>query len=91
MKNKPATILQLVKSSEKQESDIRKHFIEAGNTMFGNGNSPVNGYALVTFHENGAYSATYHVVDSGIHQIDLPDMVKIRLLETAITEAMKVK
>lgn len=76
--------LKVITPSKFEASSVRQHLNSVVNTMFSIPENPVIAYAIVGFHKNNAYTASYHCTDSGIHQVDLPDLVKNRLLETVI-------
>lgn len=70
--------LKVVTLSPSPVSEVRQHLNNSIASLF-NDDSPVTGYALVTFHENKSYGTCHHTTKAGIHQVDLPDMVAARL------------
>ncbi len=71
--------LKIIAPAKFEATEVRQHLNKAIEMAY-KYQSPVIGFALVTFHENKAYCTSWHTTKAGIHQADLPDMVRNRLL-----------
>lgn len=80
MKKHDLKVINLVPPAK---GEVLDHLEASIKTLFAD-KSPVVGYAIVTFHENKSYGTSHHTTKAGIHQVDLPDMVRNRLLANTI-------
>ena len=78
--------LKIIELKKAPIGEVRQHLSKCIENLFAN-SSPVVGYALVTFHENKSYGTSHHLTKSGIHQVDMPEMIKNRLLVNVIKDS----
>lgn len=82
MKTKPE--LKIINLELPAKGEVREHLDESVKRLFACEGNPVVGYAIVIFHESKAHGTSFHLTKTGIHQLDMPEMVKNRLLAHAL-------
>lgn len=75
------TILEIVPPATGQNKEVRDHLMAALTSLNADHNNPINGYVLVTFHNQKSYGCSMHTSETPYHGLDIPDMVRNRVAD----------